>query len=80
MEIYESHLGGIYFSNEIIEHEYLYCDQCGDSDWHLGHADTWDDVLEMLRDDEGWIPYSEEMLAEWKKEFEEKSDEQIHRR
>lgn len=40
MEVYESHLGGIYFDEEVLDYDYLYCEQCGDSDTHLGHADT----------------------------------------
>lgn len=69
MEIYESHLGGIYFSDEVISIDDLFCEQCGDSDWHLGHADTWEEVLAMITDEDGWCPYSEEMLAGWKAEF-----------
>ena len=30
MEVYESHLGGIYFEKEEIPWDYLYCDECGD--------------------------------------------------
>lgn len=70
MEVYESHLGGIYFSDEVISIDDLYCEQCGDSDWHLGHADSWEDVLDMITEEDGWCPYSDEMLAEWKAEFE----------
>jgi hypothetical protein len=70
MEVYESHLGGIYFSESIIDDEYLYCEQCGDNDWHLGRADTWQDVLDMITEDDGWCPYSEEMVADWKGKFE----------
>ena len=44
MEVYESHLGGIYFDEEVLDYDYLYCEQCGDSDTHLGHADTWEEV------------------------------------
>jgi hypothetical protein len=48
MEVYESHLGGIYFDEAILNYDYLYCEQCGDSDTYLGHADTWEEVLPML--------------------------------
>ena len=48
MEVYECHLGGHYFEDEIIDLDDLYCEQCGDSDWHLGHADTWEEVISMI--------------------------------
>ena len=71
MEVYESHLGGIYFANDILPWEYLYCDECGDSDWHLGHADTWDEVVALITDDEGFCPYNLiELKAEWEREGE----------
>ena len=74
MEVYESHLGGIYFTEDIIDPEYLYCDQCGDSDWHLGHAETWEDVIDLITDEyedgSTWIPYAPEYVDELKTEFE----------
>ena len=30
--IYESHMGGLYCSDEELDYESLYCDSCGDSD------------------------------------------------
>lgn len=73
MEVYESHLGGIYFEEEEIPWDYLYCDECGDSDTHLGHADTWEEVLSMLK--WGWGEYDEykydkEYIEELRKKFE----------
>ena len=70
MEVYESHLGGIYFSESLLGWEDLYCEQCGDYDRHLGHADTWEDVLGMITEEDGWCPYSDEDVADWKGEFE----------
>lgn len=70
MEVYENHLGGIYFSDEVLDFDDLYCETCGDSDRHLGHANSWDDVLAMITDEDGWCPYSDEILSEWKMEFE----------
>ena len=74
MEVYESHLGGIYFSENIYDIDFLYCDQCGDYDTHLGHADTWDEVLALITDvyDDGeeWCSYAEDYLSELKDEFE----------
>lgn len=49
MEVYESHLGGIYFEDEPLDITDLYCDECGDYDTYLGHADTWEEVVPMLR-------------------------------
>ena len=33
--IYESHMGGVYCSENFLDYDYLYCDSCGDSDHHL---------------------------------------------
>ena len=73
MEVYESHLGGIYFSEDVLDWDELYCDECGDSDSHLGHADTWEEVIPMLKwgweeDDE--FRYDPEYLNDLKIEFE----------
>ena len=80
MEVYQNHLGGFYFEEyEIDDDDDLYCEQCGDSDYHLGHADTWDDVLDLITevDDDGseWCPYAEDYVAEKKAEFEKKEDQ-----
>ena len=40
MYIYEGHMGGLYTSDEPLDYEDLYCDQCGDSDWLIGYAET----------------------------------------
>lgn len=77
MEVYESHLGGIYFSDRIIDEDDLHCEQCGDWDWYLGHADTWEEVIELITEypDEDefdpWIPYAEDYLEEQKEYFEQ---------
>lgn len=68
-EVYKSHLGGIYFSNIELDYEYLYCAQCGDSDWYLGHANTWEDVVDMITDEDGWCCYDEDYLIALKEEF-----------
>ena len=69
MEVYENHMGGIYFSDEVLDFDDLYCEQCGDSDWHLGHADTWEEVLSLITDEDGFCRYAEEYLAEVKGRF-----------
>ena len=75
MEVYESHMGGIYFDNEILDYDDLYCEQCGDSDTHLGHADTWEELEAMLvweyeDEDEVYYKYDEDYMKELKAEFE----------
>lgn len=40
MYIYESHMGGLYTSEEPIDYEDLYCETCGDFDMELCQADT----------------------------------------
>ena len=70
MEVYENHLGGIYFDERVRPFDDLYCDVCGDSDWHLGHADTWEEVMELITDEDGWRRYAEDYLAELKARFE----------
>ena len=74
MYVYENHLGGIYLSDELIPAEDLYCDSCGDSDWMIGEADTFEELLELLTEtdeDEGhWLTYSMEYLEQFKEEFE----------
>lgn len=40
MYIYENHLSGnLYTSEYPLDYEYLYCEQCGDSDWEFGRYD-----------------------------------------
>jgi hypothetical protein len=73
MEVYESHLGGIYFSEDVLDWDELYCDECGDSDTYLGHADTWEEAISMLKwgfaeDDE--FKYDQDYLNDLKIEFE----------
>lgn len=70
MEVYENHLGGIYFDERVLSFDDLYCEQCGDTDWHLGHADTWEEVMELITDEDGWCRYAEDYLAELKARFE----------
>lgn len=39
MYLYENHLGGLYTSDEIEDEEFLYCEECGDSDQYIGKID-----------------------------------------
>ena len=51
MYIYESHLGGLYTSDTLLDYEDLYCEQCGDSDWLIGYATTKAKAWELLKDE-----------------------------
>lgn len=67
--IYESHLGSeLYSSDEELEWDQLYCEQCGDYDWLVGEVETRKEAYELLRG-----AYDEEYIAEFlNKCFEEK--------
>ena len=72
--VYSSHLGGLYCSDEELDWDDLYCEQCGDSDWFIGEFDSAKDVLAYMADDidvdnsGGWIL---EMLLEDLKSFDD---------
>ena len=51
MYIYESHMGGLYTSDEPLDYEDLYCEECGDSDWLVGYAETREGAWNLLKDD-----------------------------
>lgn len=51
MYIYKGHLGGLYTSEELIEYEDLYCEECGDSDNLIGYAETIKDAWDLLKED-----------------------------
>ena len=51
MYIYEGHLGSLYTSDEYLDYDDLYCEQCGDSDWLIGYAATRAEAWELLKDD-----------------------------
>ena len=53
MYIYESHLGGLYTSDEQIPYEDLYCEECGDSDMELGEAESISEAWDILKPDTG---------------------------
>lgn len=60
--IYESHMGGLYSTNEIQKD--TYCDQCGDSDWLKGTAECKEDVYKLFK---GEIDI--DGLGGWDKEY-----------
>ena len=51
MYIYQGHLGSLYTSDEYLDYDDLYCEQCGDSDWLIGCATTRVEAWELLKDD-----------------------------
>lgn len=72
MYIYESHMGGLYVSDELLDFELLYCEQCGDSDSLLGFAETREEAWDLLKDETdingsgGWdFEYVQEFLKNW---------------
>lgn len=69
MEVYESHLGGIFFTEDLLDWEDLYCDECGDSDRHLGCADTWEEVVDLLKWPDGELMYDAWYLKDLESEF-----------
>ena len=65
MYIYENHMGGLFTSDRELSYEECYCKTCGDSDWLIGEADTREEVIELLRDEDGSIPYTDEYMQEF---------------
>lgn len=51
MYIYQGHMGGLYTSYDALDYDDLYCEQCGDSDWLIGHASTRKEAWDLLKDD-----------------------------
>lgn len=74
MWIYESHMGGLYAVNQYQDSDDLYCEECGDSDWEIGFAETKEEARKLLKDSgyyERYVEgYCEEFLSE---SFEEES-------
>ena len=40
MYIYQGHMGSLYTSDDALDYEDVYCEECGDSDWLIGYAET----------------------------------------
>lgn len=74
MYIYESHMGGLFVSDEILDYKQTYCETCGDSDYLLGYAETREEAWNLLKDDTdidgsgGWnYDYVQAFLKNWEK-------------
>lgn len=72
MYIYESHMGSLFVSDDILDYEQTYCETCGDSDFLLGYAETKGETWNLLKDDTningsgGWnYDYVQEFLKNW---------------
>ena len=48
--LYESHLGNLYISDNYIDDDELYCEECGDSDWLIGQFDNIEDFWNLIED------------------------------
>ena len=51
MYIYESHMGGLFVSDEVLSYEQTYCETCGDSDYLIGYAETREEAWNLLKND-----------------------------
>lgn len=70
MYIYQSHMGGLYTSDEMLDDEMLYCEECGDSDSFIGYAETREEARKLLKEEavvagEWDEDYIEEFLQNW---------------
>lgn len=83
MYIYEGHMGSLYTSNTYLDYEDLYCEQCGDSDYCIGNADTGESAWNLLKYDTdingsgGWAyDYVREFILEnWDFDIDEREDD-----
>ena len=51
MYIYESHMGGLYTSDQPLGYEDLSCEECGDSDQLIGYAETREDGWNLCKEE-----------------------------
>lgn len=72
MYIYQSHMGGLFVSGDILDYEQTYCEECGDSDFLIGYAETREEAWNFLKDDtdingSGGLDYEyvQEFLKNW---------------
>ena len=65
MYLYVSHLSDKPFiTNEQMEWEYLYCEQCGDTDSFIGEYDTVGEIVKILLDMGYDIGLIEDIISE----------------
>ena len=70
LHAYESHLTGVYFTEEYDETCLETCEQCGDSDWYVGEISSEDDIREFMIEEGYRDYYIEEIVEEYYKERE----------
>lgn len=63
MNIYESHLGGLFATEEDLDHDSLYCHTCGDYDQFLCFASNGEELRSYLK--EFADCYDEEYIEEF---------------
>ena len=51
MYIYQSHMDGLYATNEFLSYEETYCETCGDSDTLIGSTESADEAWVLLKDE-----------------------------
>lgn len=60
MWFYESHLGGLYWSNKQLDSYTLYCETCNDVDKEIGEFDTPQEFLDSAY----WLDYDVEYICD----------------
>ncbi len=72
MYIYQSHMGGLFVTDEELDFDQTYCEICGDFDFLIGYAETREEAWELLKDDTnidgagGWdYDNVQEFLKNW---------------
>ena len=48
--LYEGHMGNLYTTDDELDFDKLYCEQCGDSDWPIGSFETVKDFWKLVKD------------------------------
>ena len=51
MYIYQSHMGGLFVTDEELDFDQTYCEICGDFDFLIGYAETREEAWELLKYD-----------------------------
>ncbi len=49
--LYENHLGGYYLSDEELDYDDLYCEQCHDTDFLVRSVESKDDLTKAIFED-----------------------------
>lgn len=74
--LYASHLGGLFWNDNKIDDEYLFCEECGDYDEYLGEANNTEEAKALI--DKVSHPYrNDEDADEEDREFCQYTDEHI---